>query len=123
MWSELDPLIRGVLVPRMDEAIGTTNFFIRDEILQAKLRETHAAALEVSGEESVLFEMPVMEIFERYNTVHKPRMIEDVRQFVAARDAGRTLWVEEEDRFARGMHRRREQEEDGEDLPRRRASM
>jgi hypothetical protein len=106
----------------MDEAIGTTNFFIRDEILQAKLRETHAAALEISGEDSVLFEIPVMEIFERYNTVHKPRMIEDVRQFVAARDAGRTLWFEEEDRFARGMHRR-QQHEDDQDLPHRRASI
>jgi hypothetical protein len=127
VYSTMDPLFRAVLVEPMSEAIGTTNFFIRDEILQAKLRETHAAALEVAGEDSALFTMPVMEIFHRYNAVHKPRLIENVRQFVAARDAGRALWMEQEGRFARRarrMHRRQEHEdEEEEDLPRRRASV
>lgn len=118
-----DPLIRQWIVDPIDQAVETTNFFVRDEILQAKLRETHAAALEISGEDSVLFTVPVLEIFERYNTMHKPKLVEHVRQFEAARDAGRALWVEHEDRFARGVFRRQEQEDDDEDLPRRRASM
>ncbi|KAM0712822.1 hypothetical protein Q7P35_000269 [Cladosporium inversicolor] len=118
-----DPLIRPLIVNPIEQAVETTNFFIRDEILQAKLRETYAAALGISGEDSVLFTVPVLEIFERYNTVHKPKLVEHVRQFVAARDAGRALWVEEQDRFARGMRRRRQQEEDEEDLPHRRASI
>ena len=126
--ANADPLVGRLFVDPIDQAIETTNFFIRDEILQAKLRQTHAAALEISGEDSVLFTVPVMEIFERYNTVHKPRLIEHVRQFVAARDAGRALWLPElEDRFigARNARRNiwRQQQVDREDLPRRRASI
>lgn len=120
-----DPLVRNMLVDPIKQAIETTNFFIRDEALQAKLRETHAAALEISGEDSVLFTVPVIEIFERYNTVHKPRLVENLQQFVAAREAGRVLRVGEEERFARRMLLRHEQEAEAgeENLPHRRASI
>jgi len=121
-----DPHLGRLIVDPVDQAIETTNFFIRDETLQAKLRETYAAALEISGDDTVLRTVPVMEIFERYNTVHKPRLIEHVRQFEAARNVGRTVWAEQEHRFAMGMFRRqRRQEQHGADeevLPRRRAS-
>jgi hypothetical protein len=129
-WLKIDSALAGVdqfvqnqIVDPIDQAIETTNFFIRDEAIQAKLRETHAAALEISGEDSVLFTVPVMEVFERYNTVHKPRLVEHVQQFVAARDAGRALHVREEEQFARRMLRRWASEVDEEDLPHRRASI
>lgn len=120
--ANADPRIRNMIADPTIQAIKTTNFFIRDAVLQEKLLATHTAALEISGEDSVLFTVPVIEIFERYNTVHKPKLIANLQQFNAARDAGRALWVEEQDRFARGMRRRRQQE-DEEDLPHRRASI
>lgn len=130
-WLKIDSALAGALQVRdqlvdpLDQAIETTNFFIRDEALQAKLRETHAAALVISKEDSVLFTVPVMEVFERYTTVHKPRLVEHLQQFVAARDAGRVLHVREEEQFARRMLRRFAREEnEEEDLPhRRRASI
>lgn len=122
-----DPHLGRLLVDPVDQAIETTNFFIRDEILQAKLLETHAAALEISGEDSVLFTVPVMEIFERYNTVHKRRLVLHVRQFEALRNVGRAVWAEQEHRFAMGMFRRqrrqRQEDDEEEDLPHRRASI
>jgi len=128
--AQADPLLRHLLLDPVDQAIETTNFFIRDEKLQAKMRETHAAALEISGEDSVLFTMPVMEIFERYNTVHKPKLVEHVEEFAAARDAQRALWAEERERqFAdaqnagRRRWRQEQEQEDDEDRPRRRASI
>jgi len=80
--------------------------------------------LEISGEDSVLFTVPVMEIFERYNTVHKPRFIEHLQQFDDAQNAGRALWADEEDRFvdprnAMRMLWRQERENGEEELPRR----
>jgi acid stress-induced BolA-like protein IbaG/YrbA len=131
-WLKIDSALAGVnqvvrnqIVHPIDQAIETTNFFIRDEAIQANMRETHAAALEISGEDSVLFTVPVMEVFERYNIVHKPRLVEHLQQFVAARDAGRVLHVRDEEQFARRMLRRFAREEDEEeDLPhRRRASI
>ena len=121
-----DPRLGQLFVDPVDQAIETTNFFIRDEILQSELRETHAAALEISGEDSVLFTVPVMEIFERYNTVHKPRLVNHVQQLEAARNVGRVVWAEQEHRFARGLFRRQGrqmQEDDAEGLPHRRASI
>ncbi|GAB7326286.1 hypothetical protein MBLNU13_g10262t1 [Cladosporium sp. NU13] len=118
-----DPRVARLVVDPVDQAIGTTNFFIRDKILQAKFREAHAASLEISGEDSVLFTVPVMEIFERYNTVHKPRLIHHVQVFEAARNVGRAVWAEQEHQFAMDMFRRQRQEDGEEELPHRRASI
>jgi hypothetical protein len=99
--SHMNPQIRPFFANPIEQAVETTNFFIRDALLQEKLLETHAAALQITGEDSVLFTMPVAEIFERYNTVHKPVLVENVRQFVAVRDAGRVLHIGgQEDTFA-----------------------
>ena len=120
----VDPAHMHLVVDPVDQTVKTSNFFIRDESLQARMRETHAAALEISGEDSVLFTVPVMEIFERYNTVHKPRFIEHLQEFDDAQNAGRALWADEEDRFvdprnAMRMLWRQERENDEDELPRR----
>jgi hypothetical protein len=126
--TNMDPVLRPMFADAIGEAVGTTNFFIRDAIFQERLRETHAAALQVTGEDSVLFTVPVIEIFERYTTVHKPRMIENVQRFIEGRDAGRALRDQEQvDRFAgalfAGPMLQRLQQEDEADLGRRRGSI
>ena len=103
--NNMDEHVRPFFANPIEEAVQTINFFMRDEILQANMRESHAAALQVTGEDSVLFTVPVMEIFERYTTVHKPRLVETVKQFVAARDTGRVLFLPEQGQTRR-LHRR-----------------
>lgn len=109
-FGNLHPLLRPRFVDPVAEAVEIQNWLVRDELLQARFRETHAAALEITGEDSVLFEMPVMELFERYSNEHKQRHLETVQRFVDAQNAGRTLWVREEDR-AHNRDRRVEDQE------------
>lgn len=87
--------LREVLSDPITEAVRTTNFFIRDEILATKFLATLEASLAIVDAESVLREMPVGEIFGRYNEVHKPRYMDALRD--EERAAGRTLWVVRED--------------------------
>lgn len=99
-WLEADAALshgvwffRAVLMDPVAEAVEATNFFIRDERLSRRFHATHAAALKVTGEDSVLFTIPVIEIFERYLNVHKARYVESLRRFEFIQNGGRAPWM------------------------------
>lgn len=89
---------RAMIIDPVSEAVEMTNFLIRDERLRMRMRETHAAALEVTGEESVIFDIPVIEIFERYLNVHKPAYEQSLQRFALVQNGRRAHWARLRDR-------------------------
>jgi hypothetical protein len=95
MWITTDlllagnPELRAHIFDPVRNAVETTNFFIRDERLADRFLATLQAALEVTGEDTVLFEMPTRDIFNRYTEIHRVGFMDAFRMAERERDAGR----------------------------------
>jgi hypothetical protein len=93
--------LQAQLLDPVRNAVETTNFFIREERLADRFRATLQAAFEVTGEDTVLFEMSTLDIFNRYTELHRAGFVNALQVAERTRDAGRTLWAGEADRVDR----------------------
>jgi hypothetical protein len=93
--------LRAQIFDPVRNAVETSNFFIRDERLAGRFRATLQAAFGVTGEDTVLFEMHTLDLFNRYTERHRAGFMNAFQAAERARDAGRTLWAGEADRVDR----------------------
>jgi hypothetical protein len=107
MWIATDqalagnPGLRAQIFDPVRNAVETTNFFIRDERLTARFRATLQAAFKVTGEDTVLFEMSTLDIFNRYTELHRAGFVNAFQVAERRWEAERTLWAGEADRVDR----------------------